>query len=223
LTTVNGQLQEKKAVCIFAVSMELLRAGGPGVTRLLQTELTNGVALATDTEFVSVLTSGIVAIPSSGTTALAVRADLRGLLASVNTDKASRLYLLMQPSTAEQLAAMGDANGGPAFQQMQINGGSICGIPAVTTDAVAFGQLVLVDAAQICAGQRTITLDASTEAAIQLDTAPDSPASASTVPTSLFQNDLAAIRASRIFGCLRLRATAVATLSGASYLGNSPS
>jgi hypothetical protein len=27
LTTINGQLEEKKAVCIFAISMELLRVG----------------------------------------------------------------------------------------------------------------------------------------------------------------------------------------------------
>jgi hypothetical protein len=100
LTTVNGQLSERKAVCVFAVSQELLRAGGPGVNRLLETELRNGVALATDTEFLSVLRSGITAIPSSGSTALGVRSDLRGLLASVSTDKASRLYLLMQPSTS---------------------------------------------------------------------------------------------------------------------------
>ena len=222
LTVVNGTLQEKKAVAIFAVSMELLRMGGPGVTRLLQTELTNGVALATDTEFLSVLRSGITAIPSSGSTALGVRADLRALLAAVSTDKNSRLFLLMQPSTAEQLSIMADSAGGQAFAGMTPTGGQLSGIVAVTTDAAAAGEILLVDAPQICVGQQNIVLDATQEALIQLSDTPDSPPIVSSLFTSLWQSDAAALRATRGFGALRLRSTAVAVLSGASYLGNSP-
>jgi hypothetical protein len=202
------------------VSTELLRAGAAGgVNRLLQTELTNGVAAATDAEFISVLTSGISAIPSSGFTSLAVRADLRGLLASVNADKNSKLYLLMQATAAEQLSVLADSAGSAAFSQLTPTGGTIGGMTVVTTDAVAAGTIVLVDAAQIAAGQQTITLDASQEALLQINDVPDSPPIVSSLFTSLWQQDLSALRATRYFGVLRLRSTAVATLSGVSYTG----
>jgi hypothetical protein len=97
LTAVNGQLQEKKAIAQFVTTAELLRAGGPEIISLMRRELVNATALATDQGFLAILTAGVTAIPSSGATALAVRADLRGLLASLKNDKSSRLFMIARP------------------------------------------------------------------------------------------------------------------------------
>src|SRR5262249_61540491 len=58
------------------------------------------------------------------------------------------------------------------------------------SDGVPGQTMVLVDAQQVAAASETIQLSAATEAAVQLDTAPDSPVSGSTTMTSLWQGDL---------------------------------
>jgi hypothetical protein len=62
-----------------------------------------------------------------------------------------------------------------------------------------------------------VALDASRQALLQLDTAPDSPPTAGTVPTSLWQTDSVGLKAERHFGFTIHRDTAVASLSGVSY------
>jgi hypothetical protein len=65
-------------------------------------------------------------------------------------------------------------------------------------------------------------LDTSQQATVQLDTPGDSPPTAATVMTSLWQNDLVALKAERFIGAKLLRADACAKITGAAYTGNSP-
>jgi hypothetical protein len=60
-------------------------------------------------------------------------------------------------------------------------------------------------------------IDASTEASVQMDSAPDSPPSAATNMVSLWQMNLIGLRAERWINWLKRRATAVAYLQGAKY------
>jgi hypothetical protein len=66
------------------------------------------------------------------------------------------------------------------------------------------------------------TLDTSNQAMIELATPGDSPPTASTSQTSLFQMNLSAIRAERYIGGKVLRSDAVAKVTGAGYVGGSP-
>jgi len=93
-------------------------------------------------------------------------------------------------------------------------------IPLLVSDAVSAGNLILFDAAQLLGSGGTVELDRSEEALLQLDTAPDSPAVAATPTLSLWQNDLVALRAERIFGITRPRTASVAVLGG--LFGTSP-
>ena len=52
---------------------------------------------------------------------------------------------------------------------------------------------------------------------VVLNTAPDSPATASTVTQSLWQYDQVGLYVERMFGFAQVRAGAVAAISGASY------
>ncbi len=79
LSTSTVSVEMLKSVAFVVVSRELMEMSGAGVLRFLQRELTGAVARTTDDAFIAALIAGISAIPSSGGTALGVRADLRAL------------------------------------------------------------------------------------------------------------------------------------------------
>jgi hypothetical protein len=60
-------------------------------------------------------------------------------------------------------------------------------------------------------------------AAVQADSAPDSPPTSSTVMVSTWQTNQVAVKIERYFGATRLRDTAVSMISNIAYSGNSPS
>jgi len=144
------------------------------------------------------------------------------MLAAVTTNARSTLFLLMTSAIAKVLAVLHDSTGGAAFPTMGVNGGTIAGIQVVVSDGVPASTMLLVDAQQIAAASDTIQLSATSEAIVQLDTAPDSPASGSSVMTSLWQANLTGIKAERVFGAQKLTGTGVGVLTGVAYTGDSP-
>jgi hypothetical protein len=58
LSLTNGQLEPLKAHCIVVLTNELLRFAGPEAERLIQRELTQALTQITDSQFLSILTSG---------------------------------------------------------------------------------------------------------------------------------------------------------------------
>ena len=62
-----------------------------------------------------------------------------------------------------------------------------------------------------------VTIDASREASLQMESAPDSPPTATTVLTSLWQHNMVAIKAERFINWRLRRNNAVAYVAGANY------
>jgi HK97 family phage major capsid protein len=222
LTLTGTQIDEQKAAAILVVTDELAKFGDSVAGNLFATELSNAVAVETDETFISVLTSGATSNGSSCATAEHVRNDLRGMLASVTTSARSQLFLLMTSATAKVLAVLHDNTGGAAFPTMTYSSGTIGGITAVVSDGVPAGTMLLVDAQQVAAASETIQLAASNEAIVAMDTAPDSPTTASTVMTSLWQMNMTGLKAERFFGVQKLTTTGVAAVTGINYTGDSP-
>lgn len=79
-----------------------------------------------------------------------------------------------------------DSTGAGAFPNTNVNGGQIGGIPIVVVDEAVDGEIILIDATQIAAGQDGLVLDSSQQASVQLDSVPDSPPSQSTPYISLW-------------------------------------
>lgn len=102
-------------------------------------------------------------------------------------------------------------------------GGTFFGFPVYTSTSVPIDTgddaiIVLMDASEIfIAEDGGIELDVSREATIQMNTAPDNPPTASTVQTSLWQENLVGLRSEHRVGWLRRRDAGVAYLSGVSY------
>jgi hypothetical protein len=222
LTLAGTQIDEAKALCILVVTSDLARFGDRRAGDLFGIELQAGVAVATDETFISILSSGAPSIPSSGATAEGVRNDLRIALLSVTTNARSQLFLLMPSAVAKVLAVMHTTAGDAAFPDMTVNGGTIGGMVAVVSDGVPAATIVLADAQQIAAASDTVQLDAAAEAIVQMDTAPDSPPTASTNMISLWQHDLLGLKAERFFGAQKLTTTGVAVITGINYTGDSP-
>jgi hypothetical protein len=222
LTLSSTQIDEIKVAAILIVTDELARFGDAAAGNLFATELSNAIAVATDTEFVAQLTSGATSFTSNGVTAEHTRVDLRGLLANITTGARSQLFLLTTSSIARSLSVLHTNAGEAAFEDATYNGGSISGIPIVVSDGVPSGTMLLVDATQLAAASDSITLDSSREALLQLDTAPDSPVVASTPQISLFQMDMVGLRAERTIGIEKLTTTGVSVVTGVAYSGDSP-
>ena len=226
LTLSGGSLTERKAAAILVLTDELLKFGSDTAGNLFVDELASAVAVATDTEFISILTAGAPSMTSTGGTAEAVRHDLRSLLTLITTDARSRLFLLVPGAVAKNLSVLHTNTGDAAFPTMGVNGGSISGINVVVSDGVPANTALLVDAQQVAAASETMALAASNETMVNMDTNPggagDSPPSASAVMTSLWQMNMTGLKFERWFGATKITTTGVAVLNGIAYVGDSP-
>jgi hypothetical protein len=218
LTLTGDQLDRIKASATIIMNDELVMAAtGIGAMGYLGRELQNGVALSTDTQFLSIITNGVSPIASSGITSLDCLTDLQSLMAAITTGTGSALFYVMTPALAKQLSLKATIDGALLFPDMSPTGGYLGNVPALVSDGVTAGEIILIDASGIAGGSEAVILDATGEATLALDSAPDDPTTASTVMTSLWQHNLRALRAERWFGVTKFRSTSVAVLSGADY------
>lgn len=193
----------------------------PLATPLIARELRNVVGLESDKEAIAVLIDGITPLSPTGTTAAAFAADVASMAAQIRTGAGSSLVLGINPDLLKRVALLTDTAGQLAFPALTVDGGELQGIAVVPTDALAAdtggSTMILVDAAQVALADGPVEIRNSQHASLQLNDAPDSPPTAGTVATSLWQNNLVASLAERHFGIARLRDTAVAVLNGANY------
>jgi len=189
----------------------LLKVSGAFATNLFAVELSGAVAKETDAAFISEITNGVSTIASAGATAAAIPTDIGNALGALTLNAQSRVYLAVDLGTAKLWALTLNASGN--FRALTINGGNLMGCTVVPTDALT-NTLVAFDASQLAANGGTIELDASNQAAIQMDSQPDSPPTASTPATSFWQNNLTGMRATRYFGVERLGSAAVSKVTG---------
>jgi hypothetical protein len=223
LSITETTLDERKAVVIAAITDELVRYSMESADGgLFQTELQNALAVETDETFIDILTSGATSFPSTGATAEAVRNDLRSALLAITTSKRSRLFLIVPPTIAKTLPVIHSSTGTGAFNGLRYDGGNVGGIEIVVSDGIASSSMVLVDASQVGAGSEGITLSASNQASVQMNTTPDSPPTASSAYISLWQMNQTALRAERYFGAVKLSTTGVCVITSVNYTGDSP-
>ena len=199
LTLTTTQIDEIKVAATLVVTDELMKFGSSAAGNLFATELSNAVAVQTDSAFVSILTSGATSVPSGGGTAEHVRNDLRAMLANVTTSARSQLFLLTTSATAKVFAVLHDNSGGGAFPTMGVNGGTIGGIQVVVSDGVLASTALLVDAQQVAAASETIQLSASNEALVQLNDAPELASDFEHVPGQSLANEYDGLESREIF------------------------
>lgn len=238
----NVNLRWAKIAGITVISDELARMSTPGAEGLLRDEMSLAVIERADIDFIdpdkaavanvspASIVNGVTPVASAGgNSAAEVRADIRALFAAWitgNVNPANAVFI-MSPGTALALSLMyNDLDSARVFPGVTMNGGNLEGIPVIVSqyaaqvqDGGSAGSLViLANASDIFLSEDAgVDIAVSREASIQMNDAPDNPASASTVFTSMFQTNQLAIRAELFINWAKRRTNAVAWLDSVSW------
>lgn len=223
-------LAHNKVAGIVVITEELARFSNPSAEETVRRDLIEQTAQFLDDSFINPahdgssptvrpasVTYGASAIPASGTDAEAFLCDLAQLqesFLSANLSLAGTV-LVMSSVQAARLALFRNALGQYEFPNITANGGTIAGIPVVTSENVptdSSGTIIaLVKPSEILlADDGSVTLDASREATLDM-------AGGNTPTFNLWQRNCVAIRAERYITWKPRRAAAVAYISGAAY------
>lgn len=227
-----------KIAAISVVTDELSRFSDPAIQTLVRDDLADAVIERMDVDFVdpdkavgtgasaspASITNGVTPIPSSGTDADSVRADIAALWAeadATNLPTASAVYIT-DAKTARALSLLRNPLGATEFPGVTMAGGSIDSVPLIVSNYVpsdSSGSLfILAFASEIyLADDGVVTIDLSKEATIFLDddAANATPTAAQLV--SMFQTNQTAIRAERYCRWQKRRPQAVAFLDGVNW------
>lgn len=215
-----------KSSGIIVITEELATLSRPGADVVMRNELVKGIAQFLDTQFVdptvaavagvspASVTNGTTAITSAGTSSANALTDLQALITqfvAANPD-VENMVLLMKPANAVAISRAANA------PSLGLNGGSIYGIPVVTSGSVG-DRLIALDAQGILyADDGGTDISVSRSAAIQMDSSPANPSDATTVLVALWQRDLVGFRATRWINWARALTSSSKYVSGAAYV-----
>jgi HK97 family phage major capsid protein len=236
-----------KTAGIVVITDELARSSSPAAEGVVRDDLVAQTAQFLDSQFLdpakaavtnvspASITNGVTPVTASGTDADAVRADVQNLMGkfiTANLSLAGAVWIMTEMQ-ALGLALMLNPLGQPEFPGLQINGnsgGTFMGLPVVLSENIpanagtgdpvvgAGARIVLVKASEILlADDGQTMLDVSSEASLQMDSAPDAPATATTVLVSLWQHNMIGIRAERYINWAKRRSGAVQFIDSANY------
>ncbi len=222
-----------KVAAMAIVSKDLLRQSSPSAEKLVRDALVEASAQRVDQTFLGTgaavlgvspagILNGVTAGVSAGKDIEGVIADVKALYAGfIAANNADGLQLVTTQSLAKSLSLMQNVMGNFAFPGLSANGGTLLGDPLVAGGNVGVGDLILLKPSDIYKiGDRGVEVSLSTEAAIQMDDAPngasDTPVANSSV-VSMFQTESVAIKVVRPLNFAKRRASAVAYIGDADY------
>jgi len=227
-----------KVAVIVVITQELARFSTPSAEQLVRDDLIAAVAQFLDSQFIDPtvapvaglkpgsITNGVVPIPSSPGTVGGITTDLAtAMLAMSNAlQTVGRPVWLMSPAAAMYLATLRTAQDVFAFPSMSgaangvggMTGLSLMGVPVIVSNAIpvagGVSNIILLDQSQLMiADDGETTIDTSTEASLQADSAPATPP---TPLISLWQQNLLGIKAERYIYWMIRRAGAVQIITG---------
>jgi hypothetical protein len=213
LALAAANMPIKKYSAIVAVSEELLKLAGASESLITQ-ETRNAVIAAIDNAFVDALVALTTPVASTG----AALSDIGVLLSAITSGSNASLFAITTPAICKSFAvtamAPGANGGGPAFPGFTATGGVIAGVRVLASDHIASGVMLGVDATGLAMAASELSISASSEASLQFG----SPA---TPLTSLWQENLKAIRIERMASWQVLRAASIASVNNINY-GTSP-
>jgi HK97 family phage major capsid protein len=220
-----------KVAAIAVITQELARFSTPSAEALVRDALAGALIERLDRDFIdpaeagtanvqpASITNGLTAQSSAGTSADNARTDLTGLISAfieANIDPTS-LVLIMPNTLALALSLMVNSLGQPEFPGLTMRGGTLQGIPVITSqyaaNASGGGNLVIaVNASDVfLADDGQVTVDASTEASLQMADAPTANSATATAVSvvSMYQTNSIALRAERFINWAKRRSEAV--------------
>ena len=228
-----------KVAAISVITEETARFASPSAEMLVRNGLTGALRERLDIDFIdptqaavagvspASITNGVVPLSPTGTSADAVRTDIARLVSTYitsNQDVAS-LVLIMPNTLALVLSLMRNSLGQPEFPGLSINGGTLEGIPVITSQYAAnqsgAGNMVIaVSASSVgLADDGAVSIEVSREASLQMLDNPtnDSGTATPTTMVSMFQTNSLALRAERFINWAVFRTGAVQYLDDVNW------
>ena len=204
-------LRWAKAAGIVVLTDELVRFSNPAAESVVRQDMIDAMTQFLDRQFVdptvaevvnvspASITNGVTAITATGTNEAAFRADMKTLFNTfliANVSTSGGVWIMTQQQ-ALALSLIVNALGQPSFPTINGEGGTLMGYPVIASEGVpATGgspadgyPIIFAKAPEIMlADDGQTVIDASNQASVQMDSAPDSPApTASTIMVSLWQ------------------------------------
>ena len=241
LTSFGGErntIEPLKVANMAVATMELLRDSSPSAEAWLRDQLAAALTQRLDIDFINPaktavsgvspasITNGAATVVSTGTTADAVRLDVRALFQKfidANNAPTSGVWI-MSHTNALALSLLLNDLGQAEFPGVTMMGGIFQGLPVITSQYVG-DVVVLANASDIYfADEGGIDVAMSSEASLQML---DNPTNDSVTPTatamvSMFQTNSVAFRAERTVNWARRRASSVNYLTAVNWGGDVP-
>jgi HK97 family phage major capsid protein len=233
-------LRWAKAAGIVILTDELVRFSNPAAEAIVRQDMIDAMANFLDRQFVdpsvaavtnvspASITNGVTAVHRSGTNQAAFAADVQTLLTVFLNNNISTVggVWIMSQRQALAFSLMINALGQPFYPTVTAEGGTLLGYPVVASENIpsvggspADGTPIIFAVAReiMLADDGQVVIDASNQASVQMDSAPDSPPTASTSLVSLWQMNMTGLRAERWINWLKRRAQAVQYIDNAAY------
>jgi HK97 family phage major capsid protein/HK97 family phage prohead protease len=234
------QLRWAKAAGIIVLTEELVRFSNPAAEAVIRADMIDAMAQFLDRQFVdptvaavtnvspASITNGVSAVTRTGTNQAAFVTDVTTLFNTFLTNNLSTAggVWIMSQRQALSFSLMLNALGQPFYPGISADGGTLLGYPVIASENVpsvgnspADGTpiIFLLPREIMLADDGQVVIDASNQASVQMDTAPDSPPTASTALISLWQMNFVGLKAERWINWLKRRSTAVGYISNANY------
>lgn len=228
-----------KIATIAVISRELARFSSPSADMIVRDQLAAALRDQLDRDFVdpataavtnvspASITNGLTALSSAGTSADNARTDIQNLLESfiLANINPTNLVLIMPNTLALALSLLRNSLGQKEFNDITMNGGTLEGIPVITSQHAAnqsgSGNMVIaVNANEIfLADDGQVSVEASTEASLEMLDNPtnNSASGTATSMVSMFQTNSIALLAERFINWSRRRTGAVAYMDDVNW------
>jgi HK97 family phage major capsid protein len=216
-----------KVASIVVLSQELVRFSNPSAEAVVRDSLVKDIAAYLDAQFINPAVAAVVGVspasitngaPTAAATANPL-ADIMGLINhfATNNIPIDGLTFILSPTNALALSFRTNLDGSPEFPGIGINGGTYKGLQFITSNIATTNVVALAPQYILYADDGGVTIDASTEASLQMDSAPASPPDATTVYASMFQMNAVALRAEQFITWKRIGANTVKYLTAAAW------
>ena len=227
LTFGSVSLDWAKVAGIIVLTQELIKLSNPNAEDVVRREMVKGITAFLDGQFVNPAVAAVAGVspasitngaPTAAATANPL-ADIMGLIQHFvnNNISVAGVHFLMSPTNALALSFQSNTDGSAIFPGVTAEGGSYKGLKFITSQTVGNLVIALQPDLILMADDGAVTIDASTEASLQMDSAPASPVDATTVYVSMFQMNTVALRAERFITWKKANANAVKYLTAAAY------
>jgi HK97 family phage major capsid protein len=223
----STSLDISKAAGIIVLTKELVMLSNPSAEALVRADMVAGIAQFLDSQFIDPAVAAVAGVnPASITngapTAAATTnpvADIMGLINHFATNNISvaGVTFIMSAANALSLTFRTNLDGSPEFPGVSVNGGSYKGLTFVTSQAAGTNVIALQPSLVLYADDGGVTIDVSEQASLQMDSAPASPADATTVYVSLWQTNTIGLRAERFINWAKASTNAVKYLTATAW------